>query len=50
LTGLYISPISLLEAFQLRLLAEVPEVCEVSDESEKLVAQRIVIVYKMLVA
>jgi hypothetical protein len=50
LTGLYISPISLLEAFQLRLLAEVPEVCEVSDESEELVAQRIVIVYKMLVA
>jgi hypothetical protein len=50
LTGLYISPISLLGALQLRLLAEVSEVCEVSDESEKLVAQCIVIVYKMLVA
>jgi hypothetical protein len=50
LTALYISPISLLGAFQLRLLAEVSEVCEVSDESEELVAQRIVIVYKMLVA
>jgi hypothetical protein len=31
-------------------LAEDSEVCEVSDESEELVAQRIVIVYKMLVA
>jgi hypothetical protein len=50
LTGLYISPISLLGALQLRLLAEVSEVCEVSDESEELVAQCIVIVYKMLVA